>query len=126
MQKKIRDQHLRQEIENLKKDITEKQTSLEAKFEKLVKDIMKGKEPESSIDFEKHVTQIYEEIEQDVLNMLDRTEAEPVADEEIPDFKSLGTFRVDRILQESAEDLQLKDSKLEFGSVTLAVNVMEH
>jgi hypothetical protein len=58
--------------------------------------------------------------------LIDRHELEPpVNSEEIPDYKALGTFRIDKILQDSPLLENKESSEFDFGIISKAIHVMK-
>ena len=61
---------------------------------------------------------------ENMLKMIDRHELEPPIDSEIPDYKGLGTFRVDKILLESPHLENKESSEFDFGIISKAIYVI--
>lgn len=62
---------------------------------------------------------------ENMLKLIDRHEQEPPVDTEIPDYKALGTFRIDKILQESPLLENKESSEFDFGIISKAIHVMK-
>lgn len=62
---------------------------------------------------------------ENLLKLIDRHELEPPVEEEVPDYKALGTFRIDKILQESPLLEINESSEFDFGNISKAIHVMK-